>query len=622
VATREQIGLALKRAAAAGDQEGARRLAAAYQKADGKLYLGALPGMATDPSTFRAPLEEPKPIDPLGEAAGALETGATLATGMTTGTAGMIGGMLKGMAEQILRGDFGTPQASDLIAKSAQEGAEALTYAPRSEAGQRNVGAIGEAAQSLAPLIAVTPVEGALAASSLGKAVAPAASVARSKVGEAAKSVRAAITPDAPPASGAGPRSAGAAEAGAALIRETNASQLPVPIKLTRGQKTREFSDVQFEREAAKNAKVGAPLRERYDTQRAQLVQNIDAFVDGTGGIAPDLRSVGLSVEKGLRVKAVRDKRRIRTLYKEAEKRGELDAPVQLDGLVKHLNDSRSLEGTAKNLPAVRKELLRLGAAAEDANGNLTAQPVSLKDGELLRKFVNKATGNDKTEQFQAVEIKKAYDADTAGAGGQLYQKARKAYSKYQDDFQGQLTVKNILGTKRGGKDRQLAYEDVLNRSVLAPSASLDQVEGMFRLLEKSTAGKQAVADIKAGVLEHLKTQATKNVGTDSAGNKLFSAAGFDKAVKQLDSSGKLDFVFGKKGAEQLRTLNEISQDVLTVPPGTVNTSNTASALAALADITLSAGTGIPAPIVSAIKILRTQVKDAKLKKRLDDSLQ
>lgn len=627
MATREQIAVALKRAHAAGDQDAARKLAAAYQRtpADAEPYLGALRGEADDPAKFTAPVKEPTRItdDPLGELAGAGEAALTLGTGATTGTAGMIGGMLKGIAEQILNGNFGSDQASQAIADEAGRGAEALTYAPRSQAGQRNAQVIGDAAQNLAPLIAVTPVDGALAGSALGQAAKPALDLARGAAKRGADSVRATVTPRAAhPAGSPGAPSAGAAGTPADVLRATNASQLPVPIKLTTGQKTREFGQTQFERETAKNAKLGEPLRDRFETQNFQLQQNLEAFIDGTGGVAPDLRSVGLSVEKGLRTKALRDKRKIKTLYKEAEKRGELEAPVQLDTLAKYLDENRSLEGTAKNLPAVRKEAIRLGLLAEDANGNLVAQPTTLGNGELFRKFISKATGNDKTEQFQAGQLKGIYDEATKGAGGQLYQKARKAYSKYQDDFAGQLTVKNILGTKRGGKDRQIAYEDVLQRSVISPSASLDQLQGMFKLLERSVPGKQAISDLKAGTLQYLKDEATKNVGTNTRGDKIFSAAAFDKAIKSLDKGGKLDFVFGKKGAEQLRTLNDVAQDVLTVVPGSVNTSNTASALAALADIALASTTGIPAPIASAVKLIRGQIKDNAVKRRLDQSLQ
>ena len=52
-----------------------------------------------------------------------------------------------------------------------------------------------------------------------------------------------------------------------------------------------------------------------------------------------------------------------------------------------------------------------------------------------------------------------------------------------------------------------------------------------------------------------------------------------EKAIVDLDKGGKLDFVFGTKTAELLRTMGEVSKDLFTAPPGSVNSSNTGSAI-------------------------------------------
>jgi hypothetical protein len=78
-------------------------------------------------------------------------------------------------------------------------------------------------------------------------------------------------------------------------------------------------------------------------------------------------------------------------------------------------------------------------------------------------------------------------------------------------------------------------------------------------------------------------------------GNKIVSPAALDKAIVNLDRDGKLDFVFGKQGAQQLRDINDIAKDVYTSPPGAINTSNTGSvmleALGEIATGRLSTGT-------------------------------
>lgn len=125
---------------------------------------------------------QPAPEEPgaLEQVVGAGETALTLGTGATTGTVGMIGGTLKGLAEQILSGNFGTQEAADLVEQSAMRGAEAGTFQPRTQAGREQVAAIGEAA---APLVAATPFGQEIGAITRGaQAAVPAARAAAGRI--------------------------------------------------------------------------------------------------------------------------------------------------------------------------------------------------------------------------------------------------------------------------------------------------------------------------------------------------------------------------------------------------------------------------------------------------------
>jgi len=51
---------------------------------------------------------------------------------------------------------------------------------------------------------------------------------------------------------------------------------------------------------------------------------------------------VGELVDKALRNRAARDKVKIRTLYKEAEKAGEMADPVDIQPLARYLNENRA----------------------------------------------------------------------------------------------------------------------------------------------------------------------------------------------------------------------------------------------------------------------------------------
>ena len=630
MATLQELEQALVNADKAGDLDAARRLASvlvkARQDAKNQIPDSIVPGTT------------PEYVEPsLGEKiVGTGEAALTLATGATGGTVGMIGGTLKGLAEQILSGQFGSREAANLVEKSAMQGAQALTYAPRTQSGQEQVQAVGEVLQNVPPVIPVIGPIGAVAtstkmaapvvAATAGRVAAPVVAATK-RAGQAVAKVVEPISEMMPgatikkPTPGT-PGSGGAAGVDLATLRQAKAEELPVPIKLTEGQKTRQFEQQRFERETAKLPEVGAPIRERFATQNKQLQQNLETFIDMTGAEAPDLRSIGLTVDKALRDRAARDKTRIRTLYKEAEKAGEMEAPVKLDTVVQHLVDNAPEAEVANVLKATRAKALQLGVATEAPDGTLIAQPVTLKTAELFRRSIGGATNAEPTNIMQASQMRSLIDASTDGLGGNMYKQARAARARFGSDYENIGLVKNLLGQKRGSNDRAIAMEDVLRRSVIDPSTSLDTVRQVRRLLQtEGPNGQQAWKELQGGTLKFLRDEATKGVGRDELGNPILSPGQLDRVITQLDKSGKLDFVFGKKGAEQLRTINDVAKDVMVAPPGSVNTSNTASVLTGMMDIAISGTAGVPAPVMTSFRLLTKGIKDAKTRSRVKQAL-
>lgn len=623
MATLDQLEYALAQADKAGDTNAARQLAAVIGRARADA-ANQIPGS-------QIPETQPRQPEPsLGDkVVGAGEAALSTGTALTGGTVGMILGTFGQLAKNILDGSFGTRQAADAVEARAAKGAESLTYHPRTETGQEYASSIGETLQNVLP---VTPMTAELAALGRGAAAAaPAASVAArsaaapvvSRVQQAAQGIREMLpaSAEAPkPTPGTG-SSVGAAGVDAATLRQSRADELPVPIDLTKGQKTRSFEQQRFERETAKEPTAGAPIRERFAEQNRQLQQNLDSFIDSTGAEATDLRSIGLSVDKALRDRAARDKTNIRTLYKEAEKSGEMESPVTMTALVDHLNESAPEAEVANVLKAARAKALQLGVAREEA-GQLVAEPVTLKNAELFRKSVNAATNAEPTNIRQAAIMKGLVDDATEGQGGALYKQARQARARYAQNYENISLVKNLLGTKNGSADRAVALEDVLRRSVLEPSTSLDTVKQVRRLLQtEGPNGQQAWKELQGGTLRYIRDEATKGVARDETGAPIISASQLDRAITGLDKTGKLDFVFGKKGAEQLRTINDVAKDVMVAPPGAVNNSNTAGVLLAAMDMAVSGFAGVPAPILSSVRIIGNSVRDAKLRARVNQAL-
>lgn len=92
----------------------------------------------------------------LGEAAiGAGEAALSTVTGLTSGAVGMVGGTAKGLVDSVQQGTFGTPEGVRQVEQMASQGAQALTYEPRTESGQSQVAAIGQVMQNAIPLAGV-----------------------------------------------------------------------------------------------------------------------------------------------------------------------------------------------------------------------------------------------------------------------------------------------------------------------------------------------------------------------------------------------------------------------------------------------------------------------------------
>lgn len=625
MATLQQLEQALIRADAAGDMDAARQLAAAIKAARAE-SANQIPGTQVPGTTPQE--DEPSLMD---KAIGVGETALSMGTAAIGGTVGMAAGALRGAGEMIVHGQYGTQEGGDTLERNAMGAAQALTYAPRTKTGQQYTQAVGKAVGEVLP--PVLPMMAAPGAITQGiKSAAPVASVAARRaaapVVSAAQKVGQQVQQAMPQRSTMGPGSISAAQVAEGTLRQAKADELPVPLKLTQGQKTRDYAQQQFERETAKDVDLGAPIRERMQQQQQKMQQNLDAFIDMTGAESTDLRSVGIKVNDALRMQVAAAKSKERVLYKAAEKAGEMEAPVSTAPLIAFLKENDSFnapELSGATLGLIERELVRLGGATRGPDGLVPGQ-LALKDMELVRRGVNaaiKAKQDNNTNMMTGVKAKEVIDAMTDGVGGELYKKARAARAQRARDFENVALVSNLLGTKRGSSDRAIALEDVVRKSIIEPATSLDQTRHLGGLLKKSGQGQQAWKELQGATLAYIRDEAYKGVTRDAAGNQVISPANLNRVITNLDKTGKLDYLYGKKGAEQLRTLNEVAQDVFTAPPGSVNTSNTASALMMSLDTLATFGTtGLPVPALKVLTEARKAMKSREIRKKVDEALQ
>jgi len=590
----------------------------------------------------------PSPQTPsfIDQVVGAGETALTLASGLTGGTLGNFIGLGKGIAQQVVSDEpSNTLAATRAVEKAMTEGAQALTYQPRTEVGQEMtqttgqflanvlppiipqvaaINALGQATRQAAPILQATAQRGAgavqQAAKTTGQAIAKPLQAATTVVRETLGME----TPATPPMAGARV-SVGAAATPADLQRVTTAEQLGFvgPTGLTAGQRTRNFADLQFEKETAKLGDVGAPLRERVSNQTANLIQQFDAMVDRTEPLLVDARDIGKAVSQAVVNKAEVQRRKVADAYTKAREDGSMLEPVTLDDLATAAADVQRFEGVAANVSPIRKEALRLGVLTEDADGNLLAQAKPIDDTELLRQFVNQATDwTDKRQALMAGKINTAIDKGTEGKGGESYKVARKLRENFSNEFQNVGLTAKLLSTKRGTNERTIAFDDVFDKIIInAPLEEMNKIRKT--LLTAGPDGKQAWNELKANTIRFIINKALSTAQRDERGQPLISPDKLNGVIRSLDKEGKLEGLYGKKQAQQIRDLGEIAIDIYTAPPGAINFSNTASALQVALDSVMTFGlTGIPAPAATALKEATKYVKSREVRNRVRQALQ
>jgi hypothetical protein len=629
MATLQQLEQALINADKAGDVEGARVLAQAVAAAR-QSPANLIPG-AEVPETL------PQPDRPtIGQRLiGAGETGLTLATGATGGTVGTIAGTLQGLAQAILSGQYGTPEAVKLVEEAATQMGGRFTYQPRTQAGQEMVQSVGEVLQQVPPVLpvlpqlAATPVRPAAtqARAATVEAIQPVADASARAVRPVVEAVGTAVQAVRPtPSPEALPGSVGAAATAQAKQRIETAQGLPVPFTgpaaLTKGQATRNFNDLQFEKETAKLAE-GAPLRERASNQTLALIQNFDALVDLPGPVAADKRDLGRMVDRALLNKVNVMINRTSEAYRKAREAGEMQQPVEMTPLSVTMADVNRFEGVSPNIPTIRREAIRIGALAEDADGNLIPQRLSIDDSELLIQFINQATDwQDPRQSLFARKLKDSIDTATEGAGGDLYKKARNMRKEFANEFENVGLTASLIGTKKGTTQRQVALEDVFDKIIV--SSPIDETNKLRRtLLTAGPEGKQAWNDLKSMTVEFIKERAVLPNQRDEFNRPLISPAKLANTVRELDQDGKLVSLFGKKQAQILRDLAELSIDLYTAPPGAVNFSNTSSALGNAFDTIATFGlSGLPVAGKQTITELLKYTKNRETRKRIKEALQ
>ena len=600
---------------------------------------------------------------------GAGEAGLSALTGAVAAPAGAVAGIY----ETLTGGKYGTKEGVKQGQQRAAEVQQAMTYQPRTQAGQEILQSVGQAAETtkippvmvpevsgFAPLVPAAkaqmqdqfarmkaPAPGvqapAAAPSPVSNVNIPPARRAELQAQMTAKPAEMAPTdvaamqaqfeakkgalpkaqqPAAPeipvtPLPGSNEEAkrligVGAAEVTPEKLRVQRAKDLPIPIELSKDQATRDPADVRFARETAKDPVLGQALQAKYADDNLKIQKNLDNFIESTGAEYTGAApgEVGQMLVNAVGPYQQARKNAIGPAYDAARAAGEMNTPVQVSRLTDFVEKNQSAAKNAPVISAVQSEIQRLAKGGE----------ITINDLEEIRKMANILAQDQGPNSHYGKQAIRIIDKMTEGKGGELYQKARRLNAEYMREFEDTPVVKNLLAMKRGTTQRAVAIEDLVDKSMLKGPKS--DVLQLFNTLQKAgPEGQQMINELRGYVAQRIKDEATKGVGRDINGLPYVSTHGLNKMIVDLDRSGKLELLFGKQGAEHYRTLNEVTKDLQTVPVGTTNPSGTASTLlVAMAEMgAQTAMTGIPVPIGMAAKHVYGQMQTKKKLGKIQD---
>lgn len=558
-----------------------------------------------------------------GEVVGAGEAALNTVTGLPAS----LGGGLTYLATLAGSGD---PEAAKAVQENTQR---ALTYAPRSEYGKEDVQAVGnvmnalveaptqylgEKATDVATYAGARPeVAGGIGATvKTGLQAIPYVVGAKPLVKRGVEAVKERTGFGEKPAPAAGP-SAGETKAREYVARNTvldfdaipaalreqlakmaeqgmdlskldpkqleriaRAGAQRVPVPLLRSNVTRDLGDITREENVTRAPKSGIPVREKLRAQDKALHQNLDALADA---YAPGSRikssvDAGPPIQLAGRRKLQWLKADYRRAYEKADRAGETAQPADASALQEWVAAD---PGRGANVGWV---LDRLRQYSEKNQADGGPPRVTVKNLEALHGELSAEAEAGGRKGFAAGQAAQVVDRMLNEQGGSLYKEARRKFARTQEETKNQTIVRDLVGEKAGTSDRRIALERTTDYVIQSSAESLAKLKKT--LIEGGSqgtraAGERAWNDLRRGVILKLREKAAgKRQVPNEAGDLQFNSEVLDM-FGELDRSGKLEMLYGKPGAAELRSLADTIRDVRTKPSDRIAGPNTTPRLLA-----------------------------------------
>ena len=333
----------------------------------------------------------------------------------------------------------------------------------------------------------------------------------------------------------------------------------------------------------------GEELQRRFDEQNSQLKSVVDRGVYATGsGPDGDYRpmtdlDVGGNVKTTLREGEARSAEAVNRAYEIARNSPESDivvSPSNLSNLINGEDFGRlSIAAQTKDAVAGLKTYLnKSGLGSFDDDGKVTLRPASIRELEDLRSQVGDFFDPSNPQQRRAGDMfRKAIDEQLDEVeGGDLFKAARAERRRHAEEFEEHDFVSRALDNKGKTSADKIPDEQVAAGVEKLSNAELGRLKAQLLALGESGAAswRQLSAQILSNIKERSLRPATRGIDNEPR----IDTETLATSLERLDSAGKLDMLFGKETAAQLRTLIQVARDLNQPIRGTQNPSGTNNA--------------------------------------------
>lgn len=494
---------------------------------------------------------EPKPEASFGEKAiGAGEAALSAATGATAGTAGMIAGTLRGFAEEVRSGKFGTNEAADRIENYAAQMASELTYEPRTRQGQEYVKALGQAGESFAPLAGLggmtagvgrmAKVAGERAAMGYNAGRAPAA--ARVQPSEVIRSEQTGIPVTAGEAMKSTPEGFAQLKSEQFLLEQSGeAGDLMRTIKLNQSREIKKYLEGISPEDSGD---VGAVVKQAIESRESAVKANrLNAY--------NQLAEVSKDADVGISGQPIRDAMPDAGDFRDfsAINPGQHKA---LTNLLAEFGLGRSIDGvpveqlTVSNFERFRKRLNAIEKSDKEGNTSRIIGPI------------RKAA--DAEFEVAAKALEQSGKPDVALAA----KNARLSHVAYKTEFDDKSMVSQLIADKSFNSRIPSIEESQVYSKLVAKSTPIEQFDRVVKSLRKEGAkGDFALRTIKSEMVLDLLDSSYNAASRTIQGERVFSGSAFSKRFDQLEP--KLKKAFTPEEFSRLKAMRKQAEDL--VPP-------------------------------------------------------